>query len=120
MAETRKTPDGADKASDSAPKTTEAPTQDDLGKLAAKPNDQITMSSRDAGLSHVTNNLVPQEGDYVTSAPGMVPPKYDEDEFKHMDKTAPTEARETSIRPENRRVGPGIVADDQPTKAHVS
>jgi hypothetical protein len=117
MADTGKTTN-VPKANDSG-KDNEAPTQQELGELAAKPNDQITMSNRDAGLSHVTNNLVPQEGEYVTSAPGMVPPKFSDEEYRHMDKTAPTEARETSIRPDDRRVGPGLASDD-PTKAHVS
>lgn len=82
--------------------------------------DEIVLSDRDAGQSHLTNNLVPQEGDYVTSVPGLVPPKQDADEVKVQDKTAPRDDRRSSITPDDRRIGVGVVTDDGSNEVHVS
>jgi len=73
-------------------------------EIAAMPNKDVRMSNRDAGLSHLTNNLVPQEGAYNT-IPGLPePPKFVGDEYDRMDhsRETPNELGRYSDVPENR------------------
>ena len=108
MAEPTKKPTVDAPKSDATKSNNEAPTAQDQAELYAKPNDQITMSNRDAGISHLTKNLVPQEGEYVSSDPSLVPPKYADEDVRVQDRTAPSDDRRSSLHPDDRRVGPGF------------
>ncbi len=122
MAEIKKTTaDDAKAAADANAKAPETPsvTVEPTPKPAHEPG-KVIVAGQDFVIgagpssavdSRLYNGLVPQEGEYVTSVPHMVPPKYTDEELAVQDRTAPTDSRASSIPPENRQVGAGFAAN---------
>jgi hypothetical protein len=119
MAEVKKTTTDEPKAADAAkapetPSVTVEPTPKpahEAGRVVVAGQDFVTSSGvSNAPDSRLYNGLVPQEGEYVTSVPHMVPPKYTAEELAVQDRTAPTDSRASSVAPENRQIGQGVAA----------
>lgn len=87
MAEIKKTEPAKSDASNARPLEGGPMRGKTAEEIANMPNEKVYMTNRDAGLSHLTNGLVPQEGPYNTAPGAPTPPKFASEEYERMDHT---------------------------------